>query len=224
MKPSIQQSELAEQLAESVNLFVKEKIELIMRQEISNFLRYEQEEKTNTRNGYYGRTLDTRYGKIEDLRVPRDRQGEFQTQVFEPYQRREGWLEEAVIHMYKGGMGTRDVAKFIDSMFGTQYSPTTISNITNTVLEDIEQWQDRPLEKRYSVIYLDGMYINLRRKTVSSEVIYTAMGINEQGHRQILGFYIGGQESSNGGLRSFKICIDAVPKKYCLAYLIGSQA
>jgi putative transposase len=198
MKPSIQQSELAEQLAESVNLFVKEKIELIMRQEISNFLRYEQEEKTNTRNGYYGRTLDTRYGKIEDLRVPRDRQGEFQTQVFEPYQRREGWLEEAVIHMYKGGMGTRDVAKFIDSMFGTQYSPTTISNITNTVLEDIEQWQDRPLEKRYSVIYLDGMYINLRRKTVSSEVIYTAMGINEQGHRQILGFYIGGQESSNG--------------------------
>lgn len=198
MKPSIQQSVLAEQIAESVNIFVKEKIELIMREEISNFLRYEQEEKTNTRNGYYGRTFDTRFGKIDDLRVPRDRQGEFQTQVFEPYQRREGWLEEAVIHMYKGGMGTRDVAKFIDGMFGAQYSPTTISNITNTVLEDIEQWQGRRLEKRYSVIYLDGMYINLRRNTVSSEVIYTAMGINEQGHRQILGFYIGGQESSNG--------------------------
>jgi putative transposase len=198
MKPSIQQSAFAEQLAESVNLFVKEKIEFIMREEISNFLRYEQEEQTNTRNGYYGRTLDTRYGKIDDLRVPRDRQGEFQTQVFEPYQRREGWLEEAVIHMYKGGMGTRDVVKFIDSMFGAQYSPTTISNITNTVLEDIEQWQKRPLEKRYSVIYLDGMYINLRRNTVSSEVIYTAMGINELGYRQILGFYIGGQESSNG--------------------------
>jgi putative transposase len=200
MKPSIQQTTLSEQLAESVNQFVKEKIELVMRQEISNFLRHEQEETSNTRNGYYGRTLDTRYGKIDDLRVPRDRQGDFQTQVFEPYQRREGWLEEAVIHMYKGGMATRDVAKFIDSMFGTHYSPTTISNITNTVLEDIQQWQGRPLEKRYSVIYLDGMYINLRRNTVSSEVIYTAMGINEQGYRQILGFYIGGQESSNGWL------------------------
>lgn len=130
--------------------------------------------------------------------MPRDRQGEFQTQVFEPYSRREGWLEEAVIHMYKGGMSTRDVAKFIENMFGTQYSPTTISNITNTVLEDLEQWLSRPLEKRYSVIYLDGLYLKLRRNSVSSEVIYTAMGINEEGYRQILGFYIGGQESSNG--------------------------
>lgn len=198
MKPIIQQNLFAEQIAESVNLFVKEKIEFIMREEISNFLKFEQEEKTNTRNGYYGRTLDTKYGKIDDLRVPRDRHGDFQTQVFEPYQRRDGWLEEAVIHMYKGGMATRDVARFIDGMFGAQYSPTTISNITGTVLEDIEKWQSRPLAKRYSVLYLDGLYINLRRNTVSSEVIYTVMGIDEEGHRQILGFYIGGQESSNG--------------------------
>jgi putative transposase len=198
MKPIIQNNELTDQLGDAVLQFVKEKIEFVMREEISNYLDNEPLNFPNTRNGFYGRTLDTRYGKIDDLRVPRDRQGEFQTQVFEPYQRREGWLEETVIHMYKGGMSTRDVAKFIDSMFGTQYSPSTVSNITNTVLEDIEQWQGRPLEKRYSVIYLDGLYLKLRRSTVSSEVIYTAMGINEQGYRQILGFYIGGQESANG--------------------------
>ncbi|MDQ0887985.1 transposase-like protein [Paenibacillus sp. V4I9] len=74
--------------------------------------------------------------------------------------------------MYKGGMSTRDVAGFIESMFGAQYSPTTVSNITGTVLEDVEKWQKRPLEKRYSVIYLDGLYVKLKRSTVSSEVIY----------------------------------------------------
>ncbi len=198
MKPIIQKNELTDQLGDAVLQFVKEKIEFVMREEISNYLQHEPLNYPNTRNGYYERTLDTRYGKIDDLRVPRDRQGEFQTQVFEPYQRRDGWLEETVIHMYKGGMSTRDVAKFIETMFGSQYSPTTVSNITNTVMEDIEQWQCRPLEKRYSVIYLDGLYIKLRRNTVSSEVIYTAMGINEQGYRQILGFYIGGQESAHG--------------------------
>src|SRR5690606_13186953 len=141
--------------------FVKEKLEMIMKEEIQNFLHIEHPEKQNSRNGYYERTLDTRYGKIDDLRVPRDRQSEFQTQVFEPYQRRDGWLEEAVISMYKGGMSTRDVAKFIEGMFGSQYSPTTVSNITSTVLEDIQAWQERPLEKRYSVLYLDGFYVKL---------------------------------------------------------------
>jgi len=194
---SINNSAFTDQLADAVLMFVKDKIELMMKEEMSNFKKVEQPE-SSSRNGFYSRTFDTRYGKIDDLQVPRDRGNEFQTQVFEPYQRREGWLEEAVIHMYKGGMSTRDVAKFIDGMFGSQYSPTTVSNITGTVLEDIEQWQDRPLEKRYSVIYLDGMYVKLKRSTVRSEVIYLAMGINEDGNRQILGFYIGGQESSNG--------------------------
>ena len=83
-------------------------------------------------------------------------------------------------------------------MFGSHYSPTTVSNITATVLEDIQTWQQRPLRKRYSVIYLDGLYVKLKRSTVSGEVIYFAMGIDEEGHRQILGFYVGGQESSNG--------------------------
>lgn len=189
---------LSDLLENLVRNFVKDKLEFIMNEEIRNFVHVEQANVRNPRNGYYERTLDTRYGTIEDLQVPRDRKGEFQTQVFEPYQRRDGWLEEAVIHMYKGGMSTRDVARFIEGMFGSQYSPTTVSNITSTVLEDIEQWQKRPLEKRYSVIYLDGLYCKLKRQTVQSEVIYLAMGINEQGYRQILGFYIGGHESSNG--------------------------
>lgn len=195
---TIPENSLNDLLENLVRTFVKEKLELIMNEEIQNFVHVEQTHQRNSRNGYYERTLDTRYGKIEDLSVPRDRNGEFQTQVFEPYRRREGWLEEAVIHMYKGGMSTREVAGFIDKMFGSQYSPTTVSNITSTVLTDIEAWQKQPLKTRYSVIYLDGLYCKLKRQTVSSEVIYLAMGIDEDGHRQILGFYIGGHESANG--------------------------
>jgi putative transposase len=194
---TIHENMLTNLIENLVTDFVKEKLELIMREEIQHFMQ-EHAEKPNSRNGYYVRTLDTKYGKIDDLRVPRDRNGEFHTQVFEPYQRRDGWLEEAVIHMYKGGMSTRDVAQFIEGMFSSQYSPTTVSNITSTVLEDVCRWQSRPLEKRYSVIYLDGMYVKLKRSTVSGEVIYFVMGINEQGHRHILGFYVGGQESANG--------------------------
>ncbi len=180
-----------------VTQFVKDNLETIMRAEIKHYMEDHAGER-NSRNGYYTRDLHTKYGHIEDLRVPRDRNGSFQTHVFEPYQRRDGWLEEAVIQMYKSGMGTRDVAKFIESMFGSQYSPTTISNITATVLDDIHAWQQRPLQKRYSVIYLDGLYVKLKRSTVSGEVVYFAMGIDEDGRRQVLGFYVGGQESSNG--------------------------
>lgn len=178
--------------------FVKDNLESIMRAEIQEFMATEESGPSNSRNGYYPRNLHTKYGNVEKLGVPRDRQGLFQTQLFEPYQRRDGWLEEAVIQMYKSGMGTRDVARFIESMFGSHYSATTVSNITATVLEDIQNWQSRPLAKRYAVIYLDGLYVKLRRGTVSGEVIYFAMGIDEEGHRQILGFYVGGQESSNG--------------------------
>ncbi|MEK4062554.1 MULTISPECIES: IS256 family transposase [Paenibacillus] len=181
-----------------VTQFVKDNMESIMRAEIQAFMSSEEAGTRNSRNGYYTRDLHTKYGNLEGLEVPRDRQALFQTQLFEPYQRRDGWLEEAVIQMYKSGMGTRDVARFIESMFGSHYSPTTVSNITATVLDDIHQWQKRPLSKRYSVIYLDGLYVKLKRGTVRGEVVYFAMGIDEEGQRQILGFYVGGQESSNG--------------------------
>jgi len=195
---TIPENALSDLFENLVTQFVKDRLESIMRAEIQQFMEESPEGHRNSRNGYYRRNLHTKYGNIEEMAVPRDRNGEFQTQVFEPYQRRDGWLEEAVIQMYKSGMGTRDVARFIESMFGSHYSPTTVSNITATVLEDIQNWQQRPLQKRYSVIYLDGLYVKLKRSTVSGEVIYFAMGIDEEGHRQILGFYVGGQESSNG--------------------------
>jgi len=204
-----------------VTEFVKNNLESIMRAEIEAFMDSPDSKKRNSRNGYYKRNLHTKFGDIQDLSVPRDRAGEFQTQVFEPYQRRDGWLEEAVIQMYKSGMGTRDVARFIESMFGSQYSPTTVSNITATVLEDIQAWHERPLKKRYSVIYLDGMYVKLKRSTVSGEVIYFALGIDEDGHREILSFSVGGQESSNGWRDVLKDLYDRGAKEVLLGVFDG---
>lgn len=198
MVSSLNDSEFTNQLENILKSFVKEKLELIMKEELHNFLTVEHPESSNSKNGYYQRSLDTRYGKIEALSVPRDRQGEFQTQVFAPYQRRDGWLEEAIIKMYQSGMSTREVGKFIERILGTGYSATTISNITAVALEDIRAWQQRPLASRYSILYLDGMYIKLRRDTVASEVIYFAVGVNEEGYRELLGFYVGGQENALG--------------------------
>lgn len=192
----INKDALAVQLQNDVTAFVQERLELMMREELQNFLRVENPDHANSRNGYYQREMHTRYGKIEDLNVPRDREGEFHTALFEPYSRRESWLEEAVISMYKAGMSTRDVAQFIERMYGTKYSPTTITNITNVVLADVDTWRNRPLKKRYSALYMDGMYVALKRDTVENESIYVVMGIDEDGHREILGYYIGGEESA----------------------------
>ncbi|RXI96747.1 IS256 family transposase [Anaerobacillus alkaliphilus] len=198
MKPIIPNNDFTNQLEDLVKNFLKDKMELYLKEEIKNFIEVEKPDQGLQRNGYYERSLDTKYGKIEDISVPRDRQGEYKTQLFEPYQRRDGWLEEAIIRMYQSGMSTRDVGRFVEKMVGSAYSATTISNITEVVHQDIEAWQKRPLNKRYSVLYLDGMYIKVRRDTVDKEVVYVVMGVNEDGHREILAFYVGGRESSTG--------------------------
>ncbi len=198
MSKSIPNVDWVNQLESAIRQFVKEKLELIMREEMKNLLEMEQAGTSNMRNGYYQRNLDTQYGRIGGLLVPRDRNGEFQTQLFAPYQRHTGWLEEAVIKMYQSGMSTREIGKFIERILGNAYSPATISRMTDVVKEDIEKWHTRPLHKRYSVLYLDGLSVKLRRETVEKEVIYVVLGVNEEGYREILDFFGGGQESAYG--------------------------
>ncbi|MEW9678060.1 IS256 family transposase, partial [Lentibacillus sp. L22] len=144
------------------------------------------------------RSLDTKHGHIDDLAVPRDRHGDFQTELFDPYQRRDQWVGETVTRMYQKGVSTREIGEMIEHMLGSSYSATTVSNITEATVENIEAWQQRPLNKRYSVLYLDGTYLKLRRDDVANEVVYIVIGVNENGYREILGFYVGGQESSLG--------------------------
>ncbi|WP_461183826.1 IS256 family transposase, partial [Virgibacillus kimchii] len=198
MSHSITNNDFMNQLDTLVRDFVKEHLETIMKEEMEQFFKVEHPELKQVKNGYYTRTLDTKHGHIDDLAVPRDRNGEFKTELFDPYQRRDQWVGETVTRMYQKGISTREIGQMIEHMLGSAYSATTVSNITDVTLENIESWQERKLQKRYSVLYLDGTYLKLRRDDVDNEVVYLVIGITEDGYREILGFYVGGQESSLG--------------------------
>ncbi|MDQ4678653.1 IS256 family transposase, partial [Stenotrophomonas maltophilia group sp. RNC7] len=117
----------------------------------------------------------------------------------QPYQRRDGWLEKAVLSLYQSGVSTRQVGKFVERLLdGNPYSATTVSNITEKIRDNIESWQSRTLESNYTALYLDCLFFSVRRDTVEKEAIYIALGITLEGKREILGFYVGGRESASG--------------------------
>lgn len=198
MSQSITNESFMNQLDTLVRDFVKEHLETMMKEEMKNFFEVEHPELDPVKNGYYNRTLDTKHGHIDTLAVPRDRNGEFQTELFAPYQRRDQWVGETITRMYQKGVSTREIGRMIEHMLGSAYSATTVSNITEVTLENIETWQQRPLNKRYSILYLDGTFLKLRRDDVANEVVYIVIGVTEEGYREILGFYVGGQESALG--------------------------
>lgn len=198
MSQSITNESFTNQLDDLVRDFVKDHLETIMKEEMKNFFEVEHPELEQVKNGFYTRTLDTKHGHIGDLSVPRDRNGEFQTALFAPYQRRDQWLGETITRMYQKGVSTREIGRMIEHMLGSGYSATTVSNITDVTVENIEAWQQRPLKKRYSILFLDGTYLKLRRDDVAGEVVYIVIGVTEEGYREILGFYVGGQESALG--------------------------
>lgn len=184
-----------------INDLIKNFIEKMLKGELTEFLNYDKYDSSgknsgNSRNGNYSRNFQTKYGVIENLEVPRDRNNDFQTALFEPYKRRDDWLEQTVIQMYARGLSTRDIANLIEQMYGQKYSATSVSNLTDIAVKEIEQWKNRPLEKRYSVLFIDALSIKIRREHVGNESAYIIIGINEEGYREILDFYIGVTESA----------------------------
>jgi Transposase and inactivated derivatives len=177
--------EIDKKITEIVRNTVKEFMESLMKGEIQAYL----EENHGQRNGYYERDLGTRYGKINDMKVPRDRNNEFQTALFEKYQRNVG-IDDLVVSMYSKGISTRKMAEILEELFHNRYSKSTISRITEITVSEINTWRSRPLEKRYIAIFMDAMFFSLRRDTVEKECVIFAMGIRENGNYEILGFYM----------------------------------
>lgn len=180
---------------------IKSMMETLMQAELTELLKYDKyavegHNSGNSRNGYYKRSYETKYGKINDLNIPRDRNGEFEQQLIPPYKRRDGWLEDMVIQLYANGVSTREIGTIIEKLYKNSYSPTTISNITDVAIEEINKWRQRPLKKRYSVLFIDAMSVKLRRDTVANDSVYFILGIDEEGYREVLDFYIGTTESS----------------------------
>jgi transposase-like protein len=135
-----------------IKLLIKDFLEHLMQSELTEHLNYEKHDPKgnnsgNSRNGSYLRSLDTKYGNIDNLQVPRDRNGDFNSALFQPYQRRDNWLEEMIIKLYSKGVSTREIAKIIEKMYGSHYSASTVSNITDVALKELETWHNRQLKK-----------------------------------------------------------------------------
>lgn len=153
-------------------------------------------ERTTYRNGSYERQLTTRVGRIT-LRVPRLRNGSFSTELFERYQRHEKALVLALMEMVVQGVSTRKVTEITEELCGTSFSKSTISELCKGLDEEIQQWKERPLsEQAYPFVVVDALYVKIREEgRVRSRSFLLAMGINDDGYREILGFTVGDSES-----------------------------
>ena len=171
---------------------IKEKIEKLMEIELNAYL----EENPGIKNGKYKRDLKTKYGEIKQLNIPRDRDSNFHTQVIEPYNRSIG-MEDLIVSMYSNGISTRRIAGIMEDILGNKYSKSTISRITDLTMEEVYKFINRPLDKRYIAVFLDGLFFYLRRGNVDKEPVIFALGIKETGEYELLGFYLRVKESHN---------------------------
>lgn len=178
-------------------------IEEMLESELSEHLGYEPYEvkgrnSGNSRNGRYAKKLRTSEGEAT-IQVPRDRNGEFEPQVVKKQVSNTNELENKIIGMYAKGMSVRDIQETLKELYGVDVSPTTLSAITDKVWELVETWQSRSLANLYPIIYLDAIYIKLRREgRIENIAVYTVLGVDVEGHRDVLGHWVGdGNESSN---------------------------
>lgn len=178
--------ELNKILPNIIKEVVKQTLESIMVAEREIFIK----ENNGTKNGFYTRNFETVVGKLEELKIPRDREGRFKTKLIEPYKRRDINLEELIFGMFASGMSTRAIADALESVFEFKYSASTISQISEITIEEINKWREKKLKKRYSVIMIDGMYLSVRRDTVEKEVVLFVLGIDEEGYREIIDFEV----------------------------------
>lgn len=173
----------------------------LLKTELTAFLGYEKHSVDgyntgNSRNGYYCRDFDTKFGKVH-LNIPRDRNGEFDQHLIPDYARRTDDLETTIITLYKKGITTREITDLIEKMYGHYYSPATISNIAQSVEEQVHAFHDRQLSERYAIIFMDGTYLNVRRDSVSKEALHVLLGITPDGTREVLDYALYPTESAS---------------------------
>ena len=152
-------------------------------------------ERRGHRNGYKPRRLKTRVGPL-DLLVPQDRQGRFRTELFERYQRSEKALVLALVEMYLQGVSTRKVRRITEELCGLEVSRSQVSALVGDLEAQVAAWRSRPLSKRYPYLVIDARYEKVRRGPhVVSQAVLVVVGIGEDGHREVLGTYLGDSES-----------------------------
>ena len=172
----------------------------LLESELTAFLSYNPYEcdgwnTGNSRNGAYYRKVDMQFGQIE-IKVPRDRNGEFHQHTMPDYKRHTDVLEQTVIkQLYSKGVTTREIADLIEKMYGGYYSPAMVSNISKEMIPKVEAYHQRHLSDKFFCVYLDATYIPLKRGTYEREAVYIAIGIKPNGHKEVIDYCIAPTEN-----------------------------
>ena len=158
---------------------------------------YKNKSTDNSRNGHSSKTLRTSFGDVE-VSVPRDRKGEFNPLLLKKNQTSISQdIEEKILSMYAKGMTTSDIEEHIRDIYGIEVSDTTVSRITDKILPVVREWQQRPLEAIYAVVFMDAIHYNVRSEgRIIKKAVYIAIGINLDGRKDVLGMWVGENESA----------------------------
>ncbi len=185
--------------SDPLKALLKHTIQHVLEEELTAFLNAEPyirtEERRGYRNGYKPRTLKTRIGRL-DLMVPKDREGRFQTELFEKYQRNEKALVLAIIEMYVQGVSTRKVKKITEELCGLEISKSQVSTLAKGLDKEVQQWRMSPLTKLYPYLVVDARVERIRRDgAIIPQSVLIVVGIDDEGYREVLGVWCADSES-----------------------------
>ena len=151
----------------------------------------------NSRNGYTTKTVITEDNDTIEIQVPRDRNRTFDPVIIPKHEKRTPLFNDQIISMYSFGMSTRDIQRHLQQVYGVEVSPETISNITESVMADVREWQNRPLEKSYPILFLDALRVNSRQDGKNiNKALYVALAINWEGRKEVLGLWLADTEGA----------------------------
>ncbi|WP_420834613.1 IS256 family transposase [Acetivibrio clariflavus] len=189
----------AEDIQDALKDLLGSTIQAILEAEMDEHLGYEpyeRSENSNSRNGKKSKTIRSKYGEME-IDVPQDRESSFEPKIVRKRQKDISGIEDKIIAMYAKGLTTREISEQIEDIYGFEVSEGMVSNITNKLLPEIEEWQRRPLSSVYPIVFIDAVHFSVRDNGIIRKLAaYTILGINEEGKKEVLTIQIGENESS----------------------------
>jgi putative transposase len=190
-----------EDLSQLSAFLTKLTVEAALKGEMYHHLGYDKSDITghhsgNSRNGYSSKKLKGDHGEI-DLQTPRDRNASFEPQLIKKGQTRITGMDDQILSLYAKGMSTRDIVAAFQEMYGAEISAGLVSQVTNSVMEQVVEWQNRPLDAIYPIVYLDCIVLKIRQdKRVINKAIYLVLGVNIEGHKELLGMWVSENEGA----------------------------
>jgi len=199
----------AKDLQEALKDLLGDTIQNMLEAELDEHLGYEkyestEEAKSNYRNGYTSKTLKSSVGQVE-IDIPRDRNAEFEPKIVPRYKRDISEIENKIIAMYARGMSTREINEQIQEIYGFEVSAEMVSKITDKILPQIEEWQKRPLGEVYPIVFIDAIHFSVKNDgIVGKKAVYIVLAIDIEGQKDVIGIYVGENESSKFWLSVLK--------------------